>query len=36
MKKMNVQSVILVKIEESRPLSKDKRYRLIEIIEKVK
>jgi len=26
----------LVKIEESRPLSKDKRYRLIEIIEKVK
>jgi small subunit ribosomal protein S17 len=26
----------LVKIEESRPLSKEKRYRLIEIIEKVK
>jgi len=26
----------LVKIEESRPLSKDKRYRLVEIIEKVK
>jgi len=26
----------LVKIEESRPISKDKRYRLIEIIEKVK
>ncbi|HOP28654.1 MAG TPA: 30S ribosomal protein S17 [Spirochaetota bacterium] len=25
-----------VKIEESRPLSKDKRYRLVEIIEKVK
>jgi len=26
----------LVRIEESRPLSKDKRHRLIEIIEKVK
>jgi small subunit ribosomal protein S17 len=26
----------LVRIEETRPLSKDKRYRLIEIIEKVK
>ena len=26
----------IVRIEESRPLSKDKRYRLIEIIEKVK
>jgi small subunit ribosomal protein S17 len=26
----------VVKIEESRPLSKDKRHRLIEIIEKVK
>ncbi len=26
----------LVRIEESRPLSKEKRYRLIEIIEKVK
>lgn len=26
----------LVKIEETRPLSKDKRYRLVEIIEKVK
>ena len=26
----------LVKIEESRPLSKDKRYRLVEILEKVK
>ena len=25
-----------VKIEESRPLSKEKRYRLVEIIEKVK
>ena len=25
-----------VKIEESRPLSKDKRYRLVEIIDKVK
>jgi small subunit ribosomal protein S17 len=25
-----------VRIEETRPLSKDKRYRLIEIIEKVK
>ncbi len=25
-----------VKIEETRPLSKDKRYRLVEIIEKVK
>ncbi len=26
----------MVKIEESRPLSKEKRYRLVEIIEKVK
>ncbi len=26
----------IVKIEETRPLSKDKRYRLIEIVEKVK
>ncbi len=26
----------LVKIEESRPLSKEKRYRLVEILEKVK
>lgn len=26
----------VVRIEETRPLSKDKRYRLIEIIEKVK
>jgi len=26
----------LVKVEETRPMSKDKRYRLIEIIEKVK
>ncbi|TAL39227.1 MAG: 30S ribosomal protein S17 [Spirochaetes bacterium] len=26
----------IVRIEETRPLSKDKRYRLIEIIEKVK
>jgi len=26
----------LVKVEETRPLSKDKRYRLVEIIEKVK
>ena len=26
----------IVRIEESRPLSKEKRYRLIEIIEKVK
>jgi small subunit ribosomal protein S17 len=26
----------LVRIEETRPLSKDKRFRLIEIIEKVK
>ena len=26
----------IVRIEESRPLSKDKRYRLVEIIEKVK
>ncbi len=25
-----------VKIEETRPLSKDKRYRLVEIVEKVK
>ena len=25
-----------VKVEECRPLSKDKRYRLIEIVEKVK
>jgi small subunit ribosomal protein S17 len=25
-----------VKIEETRPLSKDKRYKLVEIIEKVK
>jgi len=25
-----------VKVEETRPLSKDKRYRLIEIVEKVK
>ena len=26
----------IVRIEESRPLSKEKRYRLVEIIEKVK
>ena len=26
----------IVRIEETRPLSKDKRYRLIEIVEKVK
>jgi small subunit ribosomal protein S17 len=26
----------IVKIEETRPLSKDKRYRLIEIVEKAK
>jgi small subunit ribosomal protein S17 len=26
----------LVKIEETRPLSKEKRYRLVEIVEKVK
>ncbi len=26
----------LVKVEETRPLSKDKRYRLIEIVEKAK
>ena len=26
----------VVKLEETRPLSKDKRYRLVEIIEKVK
>jgi small subunit ribosomal protein S17 len=26
----------VVKVEEARPLSKEKRYRLIEIIEKVK
>jgi len=26
----------IVKIEETRPLSRDKRYRLVEIIEKVK
>ncbi len=26
----------IVRVEETRPLSKDKRYRLIEIIEKVK
>lgn len=26
----------IVRMEESRPLSRDKRYRLIEIIEKVK
>lgn len=26
----------IVKIEETRPLSKEKRYRLVEIIEKVK
>lgn len=26
----------IVRIEETRPLSKDKRYRLVEIIEKVK
>ena len=26
----------LVKIEETRPLSKDKRHRLVEIVEKVK
>lgn len=26
----------IVKIEETRPLSKDKHYRLVEIIEKVK
>jgi len=26
----------VVKIEETRPLSKDKRYRLLEIVEKVK
>ncbi len=26
----------VIRVEESRPLSKDKRYRLVEIIEKVK
>ena len=26
----------IVKVEETRPLSKDKRYRLVEIVEKVK
>jgi small subunit ribosomal protein S17 len=26
----------IVKIEETRPLSKDKRYKLVEIVEKVK
>ena len=26
----------IIRIEESRPLSKEKRYRLVEIIEKVK
>ncbi len=26
----------IVKIEETRPLSKEKRYRLVEIIEKAK
>jgi len=26
----------LVRVEETRPLSKDKRYRLVEVIEKVK
>lgn len=26
----------IVKIEETRPLSKEKRYRLVEIVEKVK
>ncbi len=26
----------IVKVEETRPLSKDKRYRLIEIVEKAK
>lgn len=26
----------IVRVEETRPLSKDKRYRLIEIVEKVK
>jgi|GEM_PF-5545404 len=26
----------IVRIEETRPLSRDKRYRLIEIVEKVK
>lgn len=26
----------LVKVEETRPISKEKRYRLVEIIEKVK
>jgi small subunit ribosomal protein S17 len=26
----------MVRIEETRPLSKDKRYRLLEIVEKVK
>ena len=26
----------IVKIEETRPLSKDKRYRLVEIVEKAK
>jgi small subunit ribosomal protein S17 len=26
----------IVRIEETRPLSKDKRYRLVEIVEKVK
>ena len=26
----------LVRVEETRPLSRDKRYRLVEIIEKVK
>ena len=26
----------IVKVEETRPISKDKRYRLVEIVEKVK
>jgi small subunit ribosomal protein S17 len=26
----------VVRIEETRPLSKDKRYRLVDIVEKVK
>ena len=36
MKTMNAKSVIVVKVMETRPLSKDKRWRLVEIVEKGK
>ncbi len=36
MKRMSAALVILVKIMETRPLSKTKRWRLVEVVEKVK